>query len=301
MTDARCRLPGMTYMIQRRTERRVHLFRPDARMNQVFLYCLGYALAKTGLRLVAVTVMSNHYHAVVHDPDGRITELTELLHALLTKTTQVLRGWQGALFDRAGPSYTELLTVDAIIDKTAYTIANPTAAGLVRYAKDWPGVQTRIADLGARRIVVERPSVFFAEDGEMPERVELRFEMPEAVIETLGLEEARERVATAVAEKEKSARAEVEAAGWSFKGADRVLSGSPYSRAKTFEDRGGLSPRYAGDVDAMMAAMERDARFGQGYGDTRVRWLAGERDVVWPAGTNAMRRWHHVRCADPPG
>lgn len=29
------------------------------------------------------------------------------------------------------------MTVNAIVDRTAYVLANPTAAGLVRYSKDW--------------------------------------------------------------------------------------------------------------------------------------------------------------------
>jgi putative transposase len=302
MPPPRCRLPGKVYMIQRRTERRVHLFRPDPLMIWVFLYCLAYALQKKGVVLIAVVVMSNHYHIVVYDPDGRISELTELLNGLLTKTTQALRGWQGAVFDRAGPSYTELLTVDAFIEKTAYTIANPTAAGLVRYSKDWPGVQTRVADIGARTMVIERPPVFFAEDGTMPERIELRFEIPEALLEQIGLEDARARIAAAVEAKESNAHAEVKAAGWSFKGAERVLKSSPYDRAKTFEDRGELNPRYAcaGDHEALQAAITRDTIFVAAHASARERWLAGERDVLWPAGTDAMRRRHHVRCADPP-
>lgn len=302
MPRARPRLPGTTYEIERRTERRVHLFRPDPLMNQAFLYCLGYALEKTGTRLTAVTLMSNHYHAIVHDPGGRIAELTETLNGLLTKTTQIVRGWQGTVFDGSKPSYIELLTADAVVDRTAYTLANPTAAGLVRYSKDWPGVRTRVSDIGVCTITVARPRAFFADDGTMPDTVELRFEMPEALLERHGLEAAQARIAEAVEAKERKAHAEVAAAGWSFKGADRVLKLSPYSRAKTFEARHQLNPRYAsaGDHEALNAAIERDGVFAVQYASARERWLAGERDVVWPAGTYAMRRWHNVRCADPP-
>ncbi len=302
MTASRCRLPGMAYMITRRTERRVHLFRPDRLMNQVFLYCLGCAAEETHVQLVAATLMSNHYHLVVVDRRGQITKLTERLNGLLTKATQAMRGWQGSVFDGQKPSYTELLTPQALIDKVAYTIANPTAAGLVRFAKDWPGARTRVSDIGRRVVTVERPPAFFAEDGTMPESVELRFEMPETLLEAHGLEGARVRIAEAVEKKENDARAEVEAAGWSFKGADRVRKSSPYARAKTFEARGRLSPRYASgeDPDALDAAIARDAEFLLTYAECRERWLAGERHVVWPAGTDAMRRWHRVPCADPP-
>lgn len=118
MPPPRARLPGTTWVIARRTERRVHLFRPDALMNQVFRYCLAYAVQKTGVRLIASVLMSNHYHIVVHDPHGgRVCELTEILNGLLTKTTQAVRGWQGSVFDSARPSYVEVLTTDALLDQ----------------------------------------------------------------------------------------------------------------------------------------------------------------------------------------
>ena len=255
------------------------------------------------MRLMAVVVMSNHYHVVVHDPTGDITVFTERLNGLLTKATQALRGWQGSVFDGAKPSYVELLTVDALIDQMAYALANPTAAGLVRYSKDWPGVRTRISDIGAERATtIERPAgAFFAEEGAMPERVDLRYEMLEPLLEGSDLDSARARIADAVQVKENEARARLEAEGRSFKGVERVLKSSPYARATTFEQRHTLNPRYAGDKEAREAAIERDRDFVVRYAVTRERWLEGERDVIWPAGTDAMRRRHRVPCTPPPG
>ena len=289
-------------MVERRTERRGHLFRPDALTNQVFLYCLGVALQETGMRLMAVTLMSNHYHAIVHDPSGNISAFTEKLHGLLTKATQALRGWQGSVFDGGKPSYVELLTVEAIVDRTAYALANPTAAGLVRYSKDWPGVRTRISEIGAERTtIVARPTgAFFAEEGTMPESVSFRCEMLEPLLEGSDLDSARARIADAVEVKENETRSRLEAEGRSFKGVERVLKSSPYARAKTFEPRHTLNPRYAGDKETREAAIERDRDFVERYAIARARWLEGERDVVWPAGTDAMRRRHRVPCTPPP-
>lgn len=167
-------------------------------------------------------------------------------------------------------------------------------------------MRTRVAEIGGDPTDVERPPAFFAEDGAMPERVELQHEMPEELLEGEledgAIERARARIAAVAEAKEKQARAEMEAAGRSFKGADRVLKSSPYARAKTFEARHGLNPRYAsaGDEEALAAVILRDAEFAERYAAARDRWLAGDREVVWPAGTYGMRRWHRVRCADPP-
>lgn len=299
MTVVRCRLPGTVYMVGRRTERRVHLFRPDAEMNQIFLYCLAVAAQRTNVGIAAVTLMSNHYHAVVVDRDGRICETMEILNGLLTKTTQVLRGWVGRVLDGDGPSYVELCTASAIVEKIGYTLANPSAAGLVRYSKEWPGVRTRVNDIGERTIEVQRPRAFFAEDGTMPLEVELSFVWPEVLVETYGVEQARSRIAASVEAHEARARTSAAAKGWAFKGAERVRNGSPYSRAKTLEDHRRLNPRYAGNAQAIESAIARDASFRERYARVRERWLAGERDVVWPAGTYAMKRWHGVPCERP--
>lgn len=123
------RRESTVYMLTRRTERRVHLFRPDRVMNQIFLYCLGVALERIGGSLVCAVQMSNHYHAVIVDHHGRITELTESMHLLITKATQVHRRWIGKVFNASKPSYVELLTPLAVVDKCGYVLANPPRRG----------------------------------------------------------------------------------------------------------------------------------------------------------------------------
>jgi hypothetical protein len=46
------------------------LLRPDDETNGVYLYCLGLALERFGMRLVYAVAMSNHHHVVLFDPDG---------------------------------------------------------------------------------------------------------------------------------------------------------------------------------------------------------------------------------------
>src|SRR6185436_1576738 len=41
-----------------------------------------------------------------------------------------------------------LLTRAAVVEKIAYTLANPVAAGLVWSAREWPGATVRVGDLG---------------------------------------------------------------------------------------------------------------------------------------------------------
>ncbi len=296
MTAPRPRRPGTLYIVGRRTERRVHLFRPDDVTNREFLYCLGVALERTGVSLVAIMVMSNHYHLVLEDHHGSITKFTEMLNQLLTKTRQVSRGWTGRVFDAEGPSYVELLTPLAAVDRIAYCLANPTAAGLVWSSADWPGLRTRVEDLGVAVIKVARPRGYFADDGDMPAEVELRLEMPQMLLHVYGIKQARERIAAAVERHEQVAHEKAAKLRWKFAGVERVLKRSPYSRAKTLEERRELNPRYAGDVESIRAAVARDREFVRRYNAARERWLRDDTRVVWPDGTDALRRRYGVPC-----
>jgi putative transposase len=288
------------YEITRRTERRVYLLRPDEKTNQVFLYALGVAAERTGVVLLSAAVMSDHYHAVVLDTEGKLNRFTQQLNWMLTKATQALRGWQGVVFDSQGPHPTELLTNAAVRKKIGYVAANPVAAGLVERGDLWSGVRTSARDIGGPPLTIRRPDVYFASDGTMPETVELRFELPPALVEELGVDGARTAIAEAIETQELAAREHWRKQRRPFKGVRGVLKTSPYARAMTYEQRHELRPRYAcgGDRDALLAAIARDREFVCLYAAARERWLAGERDVEWPAGTWAMRWFHNARCAE---
>ena len=133
----------------------------------------------------------------------------------------------------------------------------------------------------------------------MPEVAEMPVAMADELVEIYGVAQARQRIAEAVARHEAKGHAEAAAKGWAFKGAERVLKGSPYSLAKTLEDRHQLNPRYAGDSEWIKAAVARNVVFRERYRAARERWLAGDRHVIWPAGTYAMKRWHRVPCEIP--
>mgnify|MGYP003343059128 CR=1 FL=1 len=52
-----------------------------------------------------------------------------------------------------------------VVDKVAYVIANPTAAGLVATPAEWPGLITLPESLGRDARVVQRPDYFFRREG----------------------------------------------------------------------------------------------------------------------------------------
>ena len=303
MTNARIVEPGLPVFLTRRTVCRFYLLRPDRELTESFLYCLAVAAEEFGVLVHSACVMSTHVHLVITDVRGVYPDFLRRLNRLFANSTKVLRGWGHEVFNASGPSAVLLRTPGAVVDKCAYTVANPVACGAVKSHRDWPGFVTRVEDMGKLRRTVKRPAWYFAEDGDMPESAELRIELPPALVELHGEEKARRLVAESLEAKEKEARAEVRARGHVFLGAERVKKASPYKRAKAYEVFGALDPNWAttgGGKQAYLEEAERYRTFQATYRVSWDRWASGDRDVVFPYGTWLMRERHGARCAEPP-
>ena len=299
MSAVRYVSPALPIFITRRTVCRFYLLRPDRELTEGFLYCLAFAAEKFGVQVHAACVMSTHVHLVVTDVRGNYPDFLQCMNRLFANVTKVLRGWGHEVFNAAGPSAVILRTPGAIVDKAAYTIANPVACGAVRSHREWPGFVTRVSDMGQLRRVVKRPARYFDKDGRMPEEVELRLELPEALVELHGEDGARRLIAESLDAKERKARAEVRARKHVFLGADRVRKASPYKRAKSYEVFGALDPKWAttsGGKEAYLEEAQRYRTYQTEYRAAWERWTTGDREVVFPFGTWVMRVRHGARC-----
>ena len=71
------------------------MLRPSALNNKIFRYCLALAAKRTGVIVHGVCVLSDHYHAVVSDPEGRIPEFEAHLNKLVGKCVNAHLGrWE---------------------------------------------------------------------------------------------------------------------------------------------------------------------------------------------------------------
>ena len=68
------------------------------------------------------------------------------------------------MWDHEPTSVVQLRTYEALVEKLAYVMANPVAAGLVRSAKRWPGVTASSEELGRAQWTVARPTWYFTQD-----------------------------------------------------------------------------------------------------------------------------------------
>jgi len=296
MTHPRFVLAGDTVMVTRRTLRRHHLFRPDPAIRQIYWYALAVCARDFGVLVHAVTLMSTHEHLVVTDPQRRLPDFLRDLHRLVSLATKVIRKWEGPVWDHEKSSVVRLLSERAMVEKLAYTMANPVKAGLVKQARHWPGITVLPHELGRRTMVIERPRIFFRANNERwPEKVELTLTLPPALTEAYPAQNVRQAVRQELERQEEQARAEVKARGWRMLGAARVRRLSPYRRATGFELLRDRNPTFAVGCRQRMLFFQAAAElraFRRAYRQALEQWRAGLRSVVFPEGTWGMCRVH---------
>jgi putative transposase len=289
-------VPGQTYLITRRCSERRFLLRPDERTAAIFHYCLAEAAQRYGIRVLAWIAMSNHYHAVVEDPDGVLPAFLCHVHKMSARALNARWGRWENLWAAEPTCAVRLVTRGDVLDKVVYALANPVADHLVQHALDWPGASS-LAALDGRTMVIERPKgTIFRDDGTMPPEVVLRADAPTGWCG--GAEDWAAAVRSGVAAAERAAMAERQVKGTRVVGRRAAISASPNDRPRTMEPRRNLRPHLA-CLDAARRVVELVAlkRFRAAYAEARAAFLAGDAHV-FPWGTYKMVR--ELRCIGAP-
>jgi len=295
MTAPRRIVKGTTYLISRRCSQREFLLNPSALVNRVFKFVLAVAVARHGVAVHAVCVMSNHFHLVATDRRANLPAFSQFLDGVIAKALNALYGRWENFWAPYSYSAVELVAPEDIVEKVAYTLANPASADLVEHGRQWPGVWSDPRSIGGHGERVERPGHYFAKDGSMPEDETLVFSVPPGFDSA---EAFRSRVIARVNELEQEAATKREARGVSVVGARRVLKQRHTARPATGEPRRVLNPRVAAlDKGERIEAIGRLVSFLERHRDALVKYCSGEQNVVFPLGTYLMRVRFGVCCA----
>ena len=294
MTAPRRIVEGTSYLLSRRCSQRESFLVPSALTNLIFKFVLAVATRRYGVLIHAACVMSNHFHLVVTDPRANLPAFGQFLDGVLAKAFNALHGRWENFWAPCSYSAVALEDSDDVVEKIAYTLANPARAGLVRRGRQWPGVWSDPQWMGGPGERVERPGHYFAKDGSMRMSEELVFSVPPGVASA---EAFQAQVLTRLKELEDEATAEREARGVAVVGAPRVLKQKRTARPSR-EPRRVLNPRIAArDKWRRIAALARLASFLDRHREALVRFCRGEQHVVFPLGTYLMRVRYGVSCA----
>ncbi|WP_437281537.1 transposase [Sorangium sp. So ce375] len=297
MSQPRAIVPGATYLLTRRVLRRHFLFRPDSAITQLVIYTLAVSAHRYGILVHALCVMSTHIHIVVTDTNGELPKFLQRFHRLVALGTKILRAWEGPVWDDRATSVVRLATREALVEKIAYTLANPVAAGLVQHACEWPGAKVSVGDIGRGLLRAQRPETYFnPQNPEWPTEAEIAIELPPS-INDCDAHKFRSEINAMIDRHERQARTTLQRQGLSFLGAARARKISPYKRATSIEPLRQLNPTFAVGRerrDAQRAAITAIHAFRVAYRQSLNQWRAGIRSTTFPAGTWWMRVFHGV-------
>ncbi len=297
MTAPRRIIAGTTYLVTRRCLDRQFLLRPSKLTNQVFGFLLAVAARRFDIDLHACCVMSNHVHLVLTDHKAQLPAFHRFLDSLVARSMNAILGRRDYFWASASYSAVALEGPSDIIGKSAYVLANPVAAGLVRLGRQWPGLWLDPAGHTGGSVEFERPTRFFRTRGAkaLPERASLSLVAPPGFE---SLEEFTRAVASELEAREAQAEAERRRDGRSVLGPAAVLDQPPFDRPRGQEPLGGLNPRVASkEKKRRIEALTDLVEFLTSYRLAFAQWRAGARDALFPHGTYLMRVLHGASCA----
>lgn len=292
MTAPRQIFRGSTYLFTHRCFDRAFFLVPDERVREIFLYVLAVAAGRYNIMIHAVTVMSNHWHAILTDVEGKLPRFAQDVHSMVARAINAHRGrWEGFWSVSQRYSAVRLLTVNDAIDKMVYVLANPVRAGLVAKGEQWPGLILNPA-VGTEHDA-SRPVHFFRQDNRrLPQTATLKL-APLPGIDESDLREMQRRLL----EAEHDIREEFRSEGKRFMGRRKVMEQRWYRRARGAERRRRLNPHIAcRDKELRIAALRARQDFIAQHERARRKWTSGSRRVVFPEGTYMMRVNYGVRC-----
>jgi REP element-mobilizing transposase RayT len=135
--------PGRTYLVTRRCSERRFFLKPSPIVEQVYTYCLAVASERFDAEIHAFCVLSNHQHIVLTDPHGVLPRFMHWLDKSIAACLNAFYARFEPLWVPGSYSAVHLVDAEDIIDKTAYVLANPVEAGLVRQGVA-PASRTRL-------------------------------------------------------------------------------------------------------------------------------------------------------------
>jgi REP-associated tyrosine transposase len=131
---------GIYHLTAHASDTRYLFLSPDDRGD--FLERLASSCWPLGVRILDYVLMGNHYHALVHTPDARLSKALQLLHTEYSRHHNQRHRRSAHLF-RAHCVTRAITTPKQLLTTYRYIARNPVRANLVLDPLDWPWSSAR--------------------------------------------------------------------------------------------------------------------------------------------------------------
>ncbi|MCR9193071.1 MAG: hypothetical protein NXI01_10620, partial [Gammaproteobacteria bacterium] len=315
MTMPRNLYPDTTLYVTCRAVHRSYRLVPTPVVRKVCKFC--YAVVSTKYRekyameFYEFEFLSTHYHMLLHDRFGKVSDFLQELNSMIAKQLNAARG-EGGKFFADEPGIQTVRGDERVFEASIYTLANAVAAGLVHKTSRWKGLNSLKMEYG-KPYPVERPSVGLwstarqhakRKSSQRSGRARFagRITTPKVAIMMIDrprirpdLEDTQLRAQIRKSLEVREAEIRKERGGKKALGMAKVLK-IPWRtvplKGETLFDR---NPTFATETVEERIAMKRERRrFLADYRACLERFNKGERDVVFPAGTVRMRLRHNA-------
>ncbi|HRI71178.1 MAG TPA: transposase [Polyangium sp.] len=295
MTQARTIIHGATYFLTRRVLHR-KLLRPDPALTILIRYSLAIAVSRHEVQIHAFCASSTHIHLVVTDPNKSLPHFLRCFHHLVAMGVKRLHNWKGVVWDNSRTSVLRLLTMTAIKEKIAYTLANPVIVGAVSHADDWSGARSRVSDMGTDMKSIALPDFYFrSKSKKWPARVDLPISLPPGVTGTAAFREEIQNALDLIEEKNqnrnKQRKRKKQRKKVNSKPKRKVINTSSRVENSTIAAGNGHEDIFAAECAAMKA-------FRSSYRSALAQWRTGDRSANFPRGTWWMCEFHRANIDD---
>jgi REP element-mobilizing transposase RayT len=258
------------WFVTDRCDEERHLLRPDADARAIVERALREALAATGVGLVALVVMGNHWHMVLRATDDP-TSIPVFMQRLKSDVAVAVN----ALRERRGGFWADryhaipILDDTSLIERITYCLMNPVAAGLAATVAEYPGLSSLEANTGVRGACGA---------------VDVPFEIPECwrLLDPRELSVQRARLRHVLRVRERAVAAARMSSGLGRPKPERCMKVDPFERPKRPARR--PAPRcFAAAIELHEAFDEVRKAFMAAYRTASEAFRAGVLDVVFPA------------------
>ncbi len=294
---------------------------PTKRVRRIFRYAFAVVSEKYRrkflMRFFEFEVLSTHYHLVLQNGLGKVTDFLQELNSLIARELNAVRGTSGKFFE-PDPGIQTILGDERVLEHAVYTLANAVAAGLVNTTTAWKGENSlRLAygkaypvskpkiglwsnkrSLANRREARRSKRAAYSGRSTLPELATLMLDRP-PILPELSDAQLRAKIRERLVEREQTiAKLRGRRAVVGMKAALKVhWSTIPLKGEEMFCMRPTLSTQ----TKEQRKQMKRlRLKFLAEYAEALRLWILGRRDVVFPAGTTRMRLRFLVPCEPLP-